>query len=978
MEPSPRAPESGEAEPIDDWTLDPPEGVDDPSPNLADARPDLSTHRSRAFLSQPVRRTRLAAREVWQVATRPPVLLLLTAIGAYDVYWSQLTIARFYGLHAGILDLGSFSQLAWEITHGPFTGAHYWNTISTSGLSFAFAPVVLLGSYPLLLVIQTVALSLTAVPLYYLGARVVGNPYAGLAVALAFLISFAVAGVNWFDLHYEAFFIPLFVGGYALTVSGWNRTGYTLLALSGLANFPFMIFPALFGLQNLVYSRWHRYTALPSAWKPAPRAYDLLLVGIAVAALLSSYVELTTIGPNLGSFLHSSGGGAPAIGSETRLVTLIFLLAPLAFLPLLSPRWVLYLAPWCYVVLTSPTSFYQYPALFFTQYPSTILPFLFLGTIDAIAFLSYTVRQRSGRTSASGTSSPLRRTFARRLLRRTPTVLATGVVVLSLIFGAYLLPYGPFNSEAPLPYNVSNYDPPNQTLYQTLQTLVGLIPASDGNLLVQNSVTLAYPRPPGNNNTILITGNTLAYNYTYSYNGRWAPAQIDYVIADSNSYTFTSAGRFPYNLSMAEAVTQLYQSREYGMLGEARGMFVLEKNYHGPMKYFVPQNETIVPSQLHVTSGQYRNASLITAVNATSQGTVWFGPYTFIQPGLFNITYQLETSNRSLGNYLALDVLVNSSTTKLGTERLNGTAFPQVDRWLNVTQTVYVGDYYTDLNLPANDVHWDGALSLAAIRVVQEGPPAVLYQAGMGPPFTQIYSILGELPARATVYAQPYLRALAGGLSVQFVSWSPGTGSAPTFLFFDVSSPTFESPSPTAPESPEQILNSALRLDEYGVAAEAAGLLLLEAGYTGSPAFYEGQQNYISPAELSVTSPSFQNGSLITAVNDLGQGTVWYGPYSFVQPGTFQLSYELETSNRSINNYLSLDALANSSSTVLGAFLVNGTSFPQTNMWYNLTVVVSIQSYFFDLNLPANDVHWGGSLSLAGIRLSQLTPWNLG
>ncbi|EQD64706.1 hypothetical protein B1B_06614, partial [mine drainage metagenome] len=189
----------------------------------------------------------------------------------------------------------SFAQLAWETAHGPFTWVHYWNSVSTSGLSFAFAPVVLLGSYPLLLVIQTVAISLTALSLYYVGSRILGNAYAGLVVALSFLISFAVAGVNWFDLHYEAFFIPLFVSGYALTISGRNRTGYTLLALSGLANFPFMIFPAFFALQSLVYRRWHSYTMVGPMWKPAPRSYDLILLGVAFAVLVSSYVELSTV-----------------------------------------------------------------------------------------------------------------------------------------------------------------------------------------------------------------------------------------------------------------------------------------------------------------------------------------------------------------------------------------------------------------------------------------------------------------------------------------------------------------------------------------------------------------------------------------------------------------------------------------------------------------------------------------------------------
>ncbi|MEM3455637.1 MAG: hypothetical protein QXT72_03665, partial [Candidatus Micrarchaeia archaeon] len=90
-------------------------------------------------------------------------------------------------------------------------------------------------------------------------------------------------------------------------------------------------------------------------------------------------------------------------------------------------------------------------------------------------------------------------------------------------------------------------------------------------------------------------------------------------------------------------VNKLYGSGEYGLVAEASGIVLLERNYTGPMKFYYPSNAYYSANQLYVWPDGYRNNNLVLVPNYTNKNDQWnlgFGE-TFISlfPICFNVSF---------------------------------------------------------------------------------------------------------------------------------------------------------------------------------------------------------------------------------------------------------------------------------------------------------------------------------------------------
>lgn len=133
----------------------------------------------------------------------------------YALVFGYLSVMRHVSLHTGGYDLGIFDQIVWNSLHGRL----FLNSISIDApisISHHFAPILLalvpiysIWSDPLaLLVLQTLALTLAAFPLYWYARAQIG-PGLSLAVALAFFLSPALESVNLWEFHEIALATPL-------------------------------------------------------------------------------------------------------------------------------------------------------------------------------------------------------------------------------------------------------------------------------------------------------------------------------------------------------------------------------------------------------------------------------------------------------------------------------------------------------------------------------------------------------------------------------------------------------------------------------------------------------------------------------------------------------------------------------------------------------------------------------------------------
>ena len=927
----------------------------EPGVTRAGWRPDL-----RDFAAQWKAKFKTGARE-------PRFWILLLALVAYSVYWSNLTIARFTALRAYVFDLGVYNQFSWEVVHGPYTVTQIWQTFSTQGITYVVFPLALPGSYPFLLATQSVVLALCAIPIFGIAERLLADRTSALLLALGYLLFFPVAGLNWFDVHTETFFIPLFLFGYYAHLTGHPRIAYLLIGLSGLARFPFATYPALFGLLRLAERRWKW---LPLGADPSPRypaRYDLLLAAASLGVLLVSGLYFLTNQNSVSSFLHTAGvASAPDL--DARVLTLVLLALPFFVLPALSARWVLFLVPGAALILASPESYYAYPAVFFTQYTAAFVPFLYLGFLDALTMVF--PRPAASRSDAPNVARA--GSFLHRRRRQTVAVSFAIVLALALLYQ----PWGPYNPQVAVGYNLSYYTAQNQTLYDSLNREISLIPATAGNLLVQDDMPQAFPRPLGNNGTILIPGQTMAYNFTYFYRNAWAPAHIDYVLVDPYSDTFLHAGTYPYNISMAQAVQRLYNSGEFGLMAEANGLLLFGRGYAGAIEYYVPQNLSFPVSTLFVTgAGSITSQGTILAENVTNGTTDWFGPYVFLQPGVYNVTYQLRVSNNSPANHLKLDLLSGLNDAVVASSVLTGSSFPVPGRWTNITVQEYLDSVYPWINLPADGVVWDGQLELAHIWVREVQPPSVRHVVGFTPEDQAVYRLVALVPPTSELLVQPDLSAFLPGRVYELSTSFPAASSSwPPFVLGDPYRSGYDLNAGGATESLSSLAATALATRGYHVLGMLDGVFLLTNDPSRPLVAYGGLNGTYNASSLFVTNSAFRVGTQVVATDFTSQGTVWYGPYGFLQPGRYALTYELRVSNNSAANFLKLDVLAGPLATELNSTRLTGAEFPVVDAWTNITTFFTARAFYEQSNFPANDVDWTGTIQLASITLTQLAP----
>ena len=160
---------------------------------------------------------------------RVAVFLLVGVVILYTVVYSVLSIARYNTFHATTFDLGIMTQVVWNTAHGRLFETSLGRAINAKLIGsymgnhvrpflLLLAPIYRLWPDPrLLLVVQSTALGMAAVPLYAIALRRTSDPRFASVVALCYLAYPALGFLNLFDFHPIAFSIPcIFLAYWAL------------------------------------------------------------------------------------------------------------------------------------------------------------------------------------------------------------------------------------------------------------------------------------------------------------------------------------------------------------------------------------------------------------------------------------------------------------------------------------------------------------------------------------------------------------------------------------------------------------------------------------------------------------------------------------------------------------------------------------------------------------------------------------------
>ena len=317
-----------------------------------------------------------------------PRRVLVIGLALYAIAYSFVTVTRHLTLRTHALDLGYYVQLTWNLARGAgprvsLPEMHAWGD-HFSPIMYLFVPAFWVVPGPVvLLVAQSVALALGALPVFGIAARRLGDERPAAVFAVLYLVNSTLHSINVRDFHAAALAIPLLLAAiyFAEAEKPWLLAAAVLLTLTTRedATLPVMGLGLWLAIAR---RRWFGGGAM------AFGALALLLVDTRWVIPffrgepyphLVRYAHLGSSVPEIvASLLRHPLRALAGIITAPRLVYLTALFAPLAFLPLLAPGLMLAALP---VLLENLLG--RDPVLFDyrTQYQSFVLPFLFAGAI---------------------------------------------------------------------------------------------------------------------------------------------------------------------------------------------------------------------------------------------------------------------------------------------------------------------------------------------------------------------------------------------------------------------------------------------------------------------------------------------------------------------------------------------------------------------------------------------------------------------
>jgi uncharacterized membrane protein len=331
----------------------------------------------------------------------PETIVVLLGVAFYSVWMSYGSILQHRQFATFAYDLGNYDNMFFNALHGhPFrtmsvlpTGGN-WSMLSNHAelTMYALLPFYALrpGSETLL-IMQSVALALGALPLYRLASRRLPRP-AAMVLALAYLLYAPMHEANYYDIHFQPFALP-----------------FTLMVLDALDAGR----PILFAI-SLVLAIGCRedvpigFVVLGVYLLFTGRRTRMAL-GMTVFAVVYFVVVKMIVMPHFGSWwfnefykeLYPAGestyGGIvktllsnPSYVFKTfitteKLVFVLLVLTPLAFLPLRRGLlWMSVLPGIPFTILT--TAYWPTVSISF-QYVLIYVPFIFAATVLALAAL---------------------------------------------------------------------------------------------------------------------------------------------------------------------------------------------------------------------------------------------------------------------------------------------------------------------------------------------------------------------------------------------------------------------------------------------------------------------------------------------------------------------------------------------------------------------------------------------------------------
>jgi uncharacterized membrane protein len=872
----------------------------------------------------------------------------------YIIVMSTITIWKNHAFLTSGFDLGLVNQ-AFHTTL--FEGKLFYETADLSfnpGGSFFgvhFSPIffLLLPFYAIwpsvenLLVMQTVIIALGAVPIYWMSRDKLGKNV-GLIISVIYFIYPPIFLLNLNDIHLEPFTATFFIFSvYYLEKEEWRKfVLFSVLAMLTLEFAPIIaVFVAFYGLL-LVFTK--KIKNKRSAQK---HIAVVILVSILIFAVAFKSKELfnTYTSPLPSPFHHILSDPAGVVDVffndwGAKMFYAIDLLAPLAFLPLLAPEPLIMAAPWIFASFV--TNYQPYYSVYY-QYTGFVIPFILLALPKAI--------------------ERLRLQQTRRILY---------VIFLStLIVASYL----PTVQESPWNYKL----PVTSEHIELIQKVLPLIP-SNASVLTQNDI---FPH---------VSNRAEAYMYVPNS----SDITTDYILVDIDSpwYDWKQPEQFGERIPPEANTQRGLESGDYGIFASAKSILLLKKGYTGEPTLFIPFDAKYDYETLALSSGV---GTIIEDPTSTSKlvlshdsekdqgGTLWYGPYANLLPGLYKVTYAMKVNNEKIrqdDQILEVDVSASAGQDPLTKKVVNGSSVLFAGQWFNFT-------LYFAVRVPIRGVEFRGfiwgnnSVCLDYVRVeqlvAQSISENVFYSGDLSIDqgivsdgvITHVKEgIMTHVKGSGMFWHGPYVALPKGNYIARYwlrldkaydgtlIDIDVATNAGLNVLkFLTLSGSNFEKIGEWQSFDIEFTLQNDTNTVEFrGInVKELAPISFLAVELYQNTS---SSQQPISNAAFYSKDMSIDQGIVVK------NGTLWHGPYATLPKGEYIARYWLRLDEAYNGTLLDIEVTTRAGTRVLTSLTVHSSNFERTSKWQSFEVKFTLQN---DVNI----------VEFRGVNVRELAPISL-
>jgi len=654
-----------------------------------------------------------------------PILILALSLILYNYFWDLIVSARIWSISAPngatVWDLGASYYSLWGSLHIS-TMVRFEYYLAIKPIVFILSPLFFLKSAFDLVYFQTLWISLTAIPLYFIAIKKIKSRFLSLLLAVSYLLFFGIAGLNWFDFHFQSIFPILFISGYSLYLYDKKILSIIFFVLSGLVHFPYTFLPLIISfaylLENLRYGKRTYAENFNWIWVFL-LSFFIVIMAYVLIAIGSSTLP---VGATAGLVTKPV---SPYINLDNRIFTIFLFFGPFLMLPLLSKKWLFLALPYFYLLFYIGNYTYYFPAIISLQYTPLLIPTIFLGTIDVLSEMDIKIPNfKANNENNTKTKAMIHSYKFKKVLT---------IFIIIILLGTVYEPYGIFNEHSEADFGLNKIMDYNSSIYDHYIEMVDLLPTNSEYILYQNDMPQVIFRDPA-----ALTTHLFGYSNNFSYfipnqnsfiplsSGNWT-SDIQYILTDPYSYYFLATGSGNYSKNMYDTLNHFLSEGDYGILGEYDGLLLVKKGYSGAPVIYGPENKLFSSSDLFFQNNGFRYNNTITGVNLENNNLLFWGPYTTLQPGTYEIKMEVSASNISSNNRFDLLFSYYSNISKgiqstVKVIPVNGTLFSQPDKFVNISFVVNTSLFLEDVQFTGMNFHWAGKFSIKSISVDQIAP----------------------------------------------------------------------------------------------------------------------------------------------------------------------------------------------------------------------------------------------------------------